>query len=60
MRKLVNIICMLIAKSDILSHWFYNKRFGKTMFKIHSWSCEKDIQQYQNDLLNIIDYWYGG
>jgi len=51
---------MLIAKSDILSHWFYNKRFGKTMFKIHSWSCEKDIQQYQNDLLNIIDYWYGG
>ena len=59
MKKLIKKLCMYIAKSDKLSNIFYAPPFNKLMYKIHNWSCNKNNQQYQNDLMEIIDTWYG-
>lgn len=57
MKKLVKKICMYIAQSDKLSKIFYAYPLNKIMYRIHKWSCTSN-QQYQNDLINIIEYWY--
>ena len=56
MKKLINKLCMLIAKSDILSKIFYAHPLNRIMSKIHGWSCDNN-QQYQNDLMEILDFW---
>lgn len=57
MKKLIKKLCMYIAKSDKLSNIFYAHPLNKIMYKIHGWSCTSN-QQYQKDLMSIIDHWY--